>query len=442
MPKSICTRSTLLRLMTRRFIIALVFVLACGLAALMGWLFFVPTQIANQPPRAALPSEVISERCDHLINEIPVIIEKPGRWCMTKNIDSSNLEHDGIIINTNDVVIDGLNHHLTGPTLRDTQSRGIIGYDRSRVIIKNITITGFNTSVLFAHTANMASDKGFHVSNKSSGITLKNVQIYNPKFHGIYVNADNFRIEHSSVYGVGPATEKSHSFVTGIYAVGNLCEISNNQILLGRPTGNGESVGISIYYGNGCRIANNRITFDIWPEWGENYGIWVKGDKGSLPLVENNVITSSSYALGPYGAFKNNIALNTSCSLFVKRKSEESRIADLGGNSNIARESKRDPTLGNGGCKNNPKKMEARYFLSPNMWSAFAVSRSYQENPQGPDVAKILAWQFIAACHGHELAKPVAADPTAHADKKNDIELARKLAARTSVCQESNLRKR
>lgn len=44
MSKNICTHSTLPLLMTRRFIIALVFVLACGLGTLMGWLFFAPTQ--------------------------------------------------------------------------------------------------------------------------------------------------------------------------------------------------------------------------------------------------------------------------------------------------------------------------------------------------------------------------------------------------------------
>lgn len=44
MSKNICTRSTLPLLKTRRFIIALLFVLVCGLGTLMGWLFFAPTQ--------------------------------------------------------------------------------------------------------------------------------------------------------------------------------------------------------------------------------------------------------------------------------------------------------------------------------------------------------------------------------------------------------------
>jgi hypothetical protein len=44
MSKNIYTRTTLPLLMTRRIIIALVFVLACGLGTLMGWLFFASTQ--------------------------------------------------------------------------------------------------------------------------------------------------------------------------------------------------------------------------------------------------------------------------------------------------------------------------------------------------------------------------------------------------------------
>jgi len=310
---------------------------------------------------------------------------------MAQNIDSSNIEHDEIIINIDNVTIDGLGRSLTGPVGRNTNARGIIAYDRSGVIIKNIKITGFNTSILFAHTKNMINEKGFSSTNKSNGITISNVQASDPKFQGFHINADNFRITGSSVYGVGPGSEKSHSFATGIYVVGNLCEVSNNQILLGRPTGSGENLGIAIYYGNGCRVTENRIAFDSWPEYGENFGIWVIGDAGSLPVFENNLITSASYALGPYGVSRNNIGINTSCSIFVTRKSTVSRLVDLGGNSNIARESERDPAIGIALYKNNPEEMKKSYQSSPSIFTAFSVSRAYQEDPRGVDVKKVLA---------------------------------------------------
>ncbi len=57
MSRNIFTRSSLPRLMSRRFIIAMVFMLACGLGILIGWLFFAPTQSIDHTPSVAKVSQ-------------------------------------------------------------------------------------------------------------------------------------------------------------------------------------------------------------------------------------------------------------------------------------------------------------------------------------------------------------------------------------------------
>ncbi|HAT9600642.1 TPA: right-handed parallel beta-helix repeat-containing protein, partial [Legionella pneumophila subsp. pneumophila] len=46
-------------------------------------------------------------KCDYDISSLPVIANKPGKWCLNKNLTYSNNKQDAITIQSNDVTIDG-----------------------------------------------------------------------------------------------------------------------------------------------------------------------------------------------------------------------------------------------------------------------------------------------------------------------------------------------
>lgn len=71
-------------------------------------------------------------KCDYDISSLPVIVNKPGKWCLNKNLTYSNNKQDAITIQSNDVTIDGNSLYIKGPNNLDTVIRGIIAYDRCR----------------------------------------------------------------------------------------------------------------------------------------------------------------------------------------------------------------------------------------------------------------------------------------------------------------------
>ncbi len=347
-----------------------------------------------------------SINCDYNITSIPVVIKSPGRWCLANNIDASKFPNDAIRINSDHVILDGQGFNLIGPKTLQTVSRGIIAYDRNNVTVKNIHINGYHTGILFADTT--IQQKPYKASSKN--IIIKNVLIENSTLQGIHLRGFNFIIKDSRVMGVGPTSTTPHAFATGIYAVGNSCLIEHNAIKLGQPTGNGENVGIALYLGSGCHIANNNIAFDRWPQWGRNYGIWTKSSTGESPLVENNIIHGASYALGPWGLFKNNIASNLSCELFVTRKNDINNKIDLGGNIATYWIPGRDPVQGSGTCPDNEHYAQSRYYSNLNQHSAYAAAMASGEG--GADtLVETYAWFLVAAHYNHVIANNVVKSP-------------------------------
>lgn len=350
-------------------------------------------------------------KCDYDISSLPVIVNKPGKWCLNKNLTYSNNKQDAITIQSNDVTIDGNSLYIKGPNNLDTVIRGIIAYDRQNITIKNIHIYGFHTGILFADSTMLAESSMYfgldylynYTEPKSNNIVIKNVIVENPTLQGIHVRGNNFNIKDVHVIDVGPTRTYPHAFATGIYTVGNLCSIERNLVKLGNATGNGENVGIALYMGSGCRISNNDIVFDKWLTWGRNFGIWTKIRKGEYPLIENNSISGASYALGPFGLFRGNIATNVSCSLFVKRKHPKFENVDLGGNVAIKWIPGNGSMQGDGTCPDDIPYAESRYASNPGALSAYSVAIAWGEGGAAT-LVETFAWFIVAAHYKHELA--------------------------------------
>ena len=365
---------------------------------------------ATVEKRMASIESLTDRTCTGTIDDLPIVIIEPGRYCLTRTITSTGVQRDAIHIRTNDVTIDGQGFAIQGRSNPATTTRGILAIDRSGITIEDIRIVGFYTAVLVGDTGVQIPGTSMRAGDHASrDIKIVRVRIDGPTFQGIYVSADNFSITDSAIAGVGPSTAHPHSFATGIFTRGNNCEISGNRLRLGTPTGTGENIGIALYLGAGCRIESNTVLFDKYPEWGRNFGIWTKPESGSLPLVQSNSVSGAHYAFGPHGVFEANVATNTSCALFTFRPSGLNGFIDRGGNNNYTTNSQVRP--GDRTCPDDIERSKARYASSPGPEAAYAVALTYGEI-SAKSVVETLTWLLVAAHHGHPVAQQTAADPT------------------------------
>lgn len=338
-----------------------------------------------------------------LISSLPYTISSPGRYCMAgSRVQTDTL--DGITINSDNVTIDGLGHSITGPYTSATTSRGILAINRKGIIIQDIRIVGYNTSILIGETDTLVSGSTvFPDTRNSRDITINRVSADNPTFQGLHVRADNFSIINSRVSGVGPTSVHPHAFATGISGQGNSCVISDNQVTMGQATGNGENVGISLYYGAGCRIERNSIMFDRAGLFSRNFGIWARPSGGGLPYISANTVTGADYALGPFGVFANNV-VNAHCAIFTRRESIVGEtFVDAGNNINV-QSSGALQQGGRSGCLDVVSEAEGRFFANPGAMSAYSVMLALGEVYPGYDRVEAVAWMMVAAHYNHELA--------------------------------------
>lgn len=358
------------------------------------------TILHNVAPRDCIPIETL-----------PAVVATPGTYCLTANLVFASAG-DAITVNADNVTIDGRGFEISGPTDPATTSRGVLAINRSDLTVRDIIISGFSTSVIVGNTdAAMPGTATFYDPNRlSRNITVENVTSYDATLQGIHIRADNFRIVNNRVSAVGPSQTADNNFATGIYTLGNGCEISGNLIMLGEATGTGENVGIGVNLGAGCEVANNTVVFDRLPEFGRNFGIWTRPAGGELALVRDNFITGSHHALGPFGIFKNNIATNTVCDMFARRPSAVDILIDLGGNRATA--SGLLPQIGSTTCFSDPEAALSRFESAPSAAAAYTTALAFGETDPVDLETETRTWLIVAARLGHQKAiKEIALFP-------------------------------
>ena len=383
---------------------------------------------AGQLQGARLDALALQGACDIVISALPIVIDKPGTYCLGRSFDNSANELDAITIASNDVVIDGRGHLIAGPSSPTTRTRGIISIDKRGLTVRNLRTEGFYVPVLIGDSTLQTQGATSYASNRlARDILIEGVRSDNPTFQGIYVSADNFTIRDNTVMGVGPSSVDPHSFATGIAARGNICSIHGNRVALGDPTGNGENVGISLNLGSGCLMDENVVFFDKYPQWGRNFGIWTKAEGGALPKVTGNLVSGAHYAYGPHGIFFDNASENAACSLFARRRTGVDLLADVRGN--VSYQSNGFVHLGSKECPDDPKRAESRFRRAPSDLSAYAMATALAEVDPIRRETETLAWLLIAAEFSHTIAKTVAENPSASGYSGATVANAKKIAA-------------
>ena len=346
--------------------------------------------------------------CHFYIKTLPVAITQSGNWCLADNLDAQSLTQNAITILVDNVVLDGKNRHIRGPISSTTTLRGITGTDVQNLTVKNLRLSGFHTAILIADTTPPPPQQ-----LNSRAITIENVIVENPSFQGIHIKGDGVKVQNCSIVDVGPNTTTPNSFATAILLTGSGCLIEGNYMRLGQAQGNGENVGIGLYWGAGCRIANNTILFNTWLEWARNFGVWVQPRPiVSVPVVENNIVANAHYPFGPFGLYRNNVASEISCAPYITRPHPVLGKTDAGGN--IFLFVKDATTAENGACPDNTDYAEKRFYEKPNANSAYSVFVAHSEKVVTPipqqqkytidsaHYVPVAVWAIVASHYGHQ----------------------------------------
>ena len=373
--------------------------------------------------------------CDVVIDSSPFTIETPGNYCLGGNLNFDAQEGAAVRIASDNVQIDGRNYCINGSKSADVLSIGIRAIDKSFIQISNLCTNGFRFGILVGDSVapSLESYRKHRFRSLAHSIRLENLSVTGARFQGIHIRADNVRISGSFVQNIGGTTTVPHSFATGIEYRGVNCRISDNQIHDLMPNGNGEGVGIAVYFGDNCIVENNQISNRDRPKYGFQYGIWINSWGGHIPLIQKNYLVGLDYAFGPFGIFKDNILANVRCAALADRVQGQApeTVPFLFSDSNeIIATGKSPGILSDCPTVDDLKNMALKDGSAEAVYLVVAKLSNIDQLRFGED---ILAWAYVAHQLGHVYAKTAISDYS-RTLPKDAIELA-KLSASISLAK-------
>lgn len=347
--------------------------------------------------------------CGTTITSLPIVISTPGEYTLDCDLTNSDPNLTSIVIAADSVQINGNGYSIIGSTDAAAINYGIRVIDHTDVQIYNLTITGHRTGIIIGDTVNAKasnpSNYGLTAFRASTRLKVTDVNLTRQTFQGIHIRGDDVFVDKCAIQHIGGATTPEHATITGIDLNADNCTISNNRIYGLYPSGSGQAIGISIAQGDATKITSNVISFPRRSTYGRNYGIWSRSSNFEDTLVSENFISGADYAFGPFGVITDNVAMNTSCKLYVDRifNLDETQVTGW-----LTTDNNRDLS--------NPKKRQCpddvNYAIdiaqeTPNGLSAYSVASAYAEQDPTVNEPWSLAWILRADELGHSIATSI-----------------------------------
>lgn len=263
------------------------------------------------------------------ISSLPIVINKPGTYCLTNNLVNKANQH-AITIAVSGVAVDMQGFTVDSANLQtDNSLYGIYSLDARDITIKNGIIRGFMYGIY------LSDSKGSDTSmdSLSGGYLIENMVITNSLSRGIRIEGANNVIKNCTVTSTGGTTLFDNSFAIGIEIFGPGSVIENNTVTETYACGKGESVAISFSNNaSGSNAYSNRITnkkrklsacHSLGLSQGQSFGIWVGGNltyKTNV-YIRNNNISNVDYGFvfstPPTGWYGNNQISQVRCKYMI-----------------------------------------------------------------------------------------------------------------------------
>jgi len=208
-------------------------------------------------------------------SDAPISVMDNVTYILTDNITSSG---DGIVVERNDILIDGRSCVVQGTG----SGTGISLFHRNNVTIRNVTIKAFQYGILLNCSSNSIIAENFIIANDVAGIKL--------------INSSNNKIERNNLlnnfYGIWLLYASNNSIsrnnLLNTLSAILLCSSSDNKITENEIIANHDC---SIWIGDSSNnfVARNNIAAN------KLYGIWIV--RSSENILKENNITSNPYGI-------------------------------------------------------------------------------------------------------------------------------------------------
>ncbi len=181
-----------------------------------------------------------------------------GNWDAGSKICTLSQDlSQGILIDSDNITLDGNNHTITGVG----SGIGIYAQNKSRIIIKNFTVSKFYDGIVFCDVNNSKVSNNIVTNNLTHGIAFNPLRGENSCYVG---SSNNNVIENNTLEGnityadLFPSfTSPEYLFILQSYHIsignGSYNVIQNNTIQGGRDQ------GIELFYTDGSKIVGNKL---------------------------------------------------------------------------------------------------------------------------------------------------------------------------------------
>lgn len=200
--------------------------------------------------------------------------------------DDINCYTDGIVVQRNNIILNGANHIMQG----NFSGRGIILEGISNVTIREVVVTGFSSGIYLRNASNNFvaatylnnNNYGFFVESSSGNSFLEN-NVNSNRLIGVWLNQSS-----SNLIYKNNITKSGTAFI--VKYIGGICiyssssnNISQNNVL------ETNWHGIGIYMSSGNVVSKNKV------ERSFGYGILINGGESSFNQISENTIINNGW---------------------------------------------------------------------------------------------------------------------------------------------------
>lgn len=224
------------------------------------------------------------------ITKAPYTISESGQYCLAKNLATSK---NAISITADEVTLDCDGYTIDGSgQAASTTMRGISGYSRRGVSVRNCTVKGFIEGIRLTGTQNTVSD---------------NVVIA-PYSRGIVVEGDENIVERNRINDAGGTTNTSWG-AFGIIAKGSAV-VRGNVVSGVVPTSGSRKSGYGIYSsGNDAGVLEGNVVRNVVGD-GSAIAMALTAHESTNAVFKENILVNppGTYAYAIYCSGEGNLA--------------------------------------------------------------------------------------------------------------------------------------